>query len=153
MRWLKKKDEPSKTKEPAKAAPKRKSIMRNDKSDTIPARRQSSLKPNNQQQLPRRQSQNTNNYQARGVQEDNYYEENEEEQPVFEAPVEQMPTENLTTKRPNKNPQEKLLTNFVQKHPITTSLIAMLVLIILILAIVLPLALVKRTEERAIIHK
>ncbi len=147
MRWLKKKDEPT-AKESANVAPKRNSIMRNNKSDTTPARRQSSLNPNSQQ--PRRQSQNTNKYRG---QEDYYYEDNEEQQSVFEEAVEQMPSENLTTKRPNKNPQEKLLTNFVQKHPIITALIAMLVLIILILAIVLPLALVKRPEERAIIHR
>lgn len=162
MGWLDKIIERPKPKE--KTVPKRQSIMRNSSTpDQIQPRRQSSLKSNNyEERQQRRQSGPRNTFEPREQipvnEEDQLV---EEEIPVFEpiydpkldANYEDNPNPipgAANNNRKNKNPQEKVIIRFIQKHPIITSLVAMLLLIIFILAIVLPLALVKRKEERAI---
>lgn len=53
----------------------------------------------------------------------------------------------------NKKYEKQLLVNFIQNHPIITVLVIMFMLVFLVLVAILPLTLVKRKEERAVISR
>lgn len=56
-------------------------------------------------------------------------------------------------KTQNKKYEKQFPVSFIQNHPIITVLVIMFMLVFLILVAILPLTLVKRKEERAVISR